>query len=221
MSRVARALGRISPQSSPRTSPKTSRGSRGQDSSGQSSSGQSSSGVDSHAGEYGELIERLFHDSATVAIIGSGCGESAMDVCEEIAAELSGMGKRVILVSVHRLLQSSPEALSEDTVFMPGCAPNVWRWPSFFGRQIESFKPRIPADGESWLDSLRRNFDAVLLDCPALETPPGVAAVAAMADAAVLAVEAARTTKHQMLRDQRALESSGAKLAGCILITAR
>jgi hypothetical protein len=173
------------------------------------------------SGEYTELIERLFHDSAAVAVVGSGCGESAVDVCEGIAAELSGRGKRVVLVSVPRVLQTGPVTLSEETVFMPGATRNVWRWPSFFGQRLESFKSRGASGGESWLDTLRRNFDAVLLDCPALETPPGMAAVAAMADAAVLAVEAARTTKQQMLRDQRALQSGGVKLAGCILIAAR
>jgi hypothetical protein len=37
----------------------------------------------------------------------------------------------------------------------------------------------------------------------------------------VLAVEAARTTKQQMLSDHRALQSGGVRLAGCVLIGAR
>jgi hypothetical protein len=41
-----------------------------------------------------------------------------------------------------------------------------------------------------------------------------------MADAAVFAVES-RSPKQQILRDQRALQLSGVKLAGCILIRAR
>jgi hypothetical protein len=212
MSRISAALGKTFPEASPHTSAHNS-----------AHTSKDSRGVDAgaRAGEYKELIEGLFRESAAVAMVGSGCGESAVDVCEGIAAELAGVGKRVVLVSVQRLLQTGPVTLSEETVFMPGATHNVWRWPSFFGQRIESFKPRGAAGAESWLDALRRNFDAVLLDCPALETPPGVAAVAAMADAAVLVVEAARTTKHQMLRDQRALQSGGVRLAGCILIAAR
>jgi hypothetical protein len=84
----------------------------------------------------------------------------------------------------------------------------------------------------SWLDSLRQDFDSIVLDCPALEIIPGggaigamvdatvlaVAAIAAMADATVLAVDAANTPKQQIVLDQRLLQLSNAKLAGCVLI---
>ena len=53
---------------------------------------------------------------------------------------------------------------------------------------------------------------------PRLTQRPAGAAIGAMADAAVLAVEASRTSKHQILSDQRALQLSGVKLAGCIMI---
>jgi Mrp family chromosome partitioning ATPase len=203
MSRISAVLGKISPESSY-----------------ESSTGAPGAGrAHAREKEYAALIERLLQGPAAVAVIGSGCGEGATDVCEGIAAELSGAGRRVVLVSVHRVLESGPVALSEKTVFMPGAVRNVWRWPSFFGQRMESFQPG--AAGAGWMETLRRNFDVVLLDCPALETPPGVAAVAAAADSAVLAVEAARTTKHQMLRDRHALRASGVNLAGCVLIRAR
>jgi hypothetical protein len=67
---------------------------------------------------------------------------------------------------------------------------------------------------------LRRDYDAVILDCPPVEVSQGVVSIAASARAAVLAVDATRTPKHQILLDQRRLESSGVKLAGCILIKA-
>ena len=174
-----------------------------------------------HPGEYTELIQRLFCGSSVVAIIGAGSGEGVAGVCEGIASELSRLGRRVVLVSVQRLLPMNPITLPDETAFMPGSARNVWLWPSPAGQQIEFFKPRLPAGGENWLDSLRRNFDSVLLDCPDVEAAPLGVAIAARADAAVLAVEAERTPKNQILRDQRALELSGVKLAGCILIDAR
>jgi Mrp family chromosome partitioning ATPase len=68
---------------------------------------------------------------------------------------------------------------------------------------------------------LRRDFDAVLLECPPVETAPAAAAIAAMADATVLVIEACRTTKQQIQRDQQALQLRGVKLAGCILMRRR
>jgi Mrp family chromosome partitioning ATPase len=172
-----------------------------------------------HPGEYTELIQRLFQAPSVVAIIGAGSGAGVTAVCEEIASELSLLGRHVVVVSVQRLLPMDPITLPDETAFMPGSARNVWHWPSPAGRQIEFFKPRLPVGGENWLDALRRNFDSVLLDCPAVETAPLGVAIAARADAALLAVEAANTPKNHILRDQRSLEMSGAKLAGCILIT--
>ena len=96
----------------------------------------------------------------------------------------------------------------------------MWHWPSRPGQQNEFFNFRAPAGPGNWLDSLRGNFDSVLLDCPALEKAPGGVAVGAMAEAAVLAVEA-HTPRIQVLRDQRALQLSGVKLAGCILVNAK
>jgi Mrp family chromosome partitioning ATPase len=171
-----------------------------------------------HSGEYTELIQRLFPGPSVVAIIGAGSADSGTAVCEGIASELSRLGRRVVLVSVQRLLPMDPITLPDETAFMPGPARNVWIWPSPMGQQIEFFKPRLPVGAENWLDALRRNFDSVLLDCPAVESAPLSVAIAARADAAVLAVEAARTPKSQILRDQRSLELSGVKLAGCILI---
>jgi Mrp family chromosome partitioning ATPase len=169
--------------------------------------------------EYTGLIQRLFHSPSVVAVIGTGSGEGVTRICEEIGLELSLLGKRVVLVSVNALLHSSPLDLPDETAFIQGPMRNVWLWPAPVGSHLEFFKPRNPAAlPENWLDSVRRNFDSVLLDCPAVETAPGGAAIGAMADAAVLAVQASRTSKHQILSDQRALQLSGVKLAGCIMI---
>lgn len=170
--------------------------------------------------DYRQLIQRLFHGPAVVAMIGMGSGEGFTGICEDIALELSGSGRRVVLVSVHALLNSTPLALPDETVFAPGAARNVWLWPPHAGQKTERLRSAILKAPNNWLGSLRANFDAVLLRCPSLESAPGGAAIAAMADAAVLAVES-RSPKQQIQRDQRALQLSGVKLAGCILIDAR
>jgi hypothetical protein len=184
---------------------------------------QSSSSIEGPlpSGEYRHLIRRLFAIPSVVAIGGSGPGDDVRKVCDGIAAELAACGKRVVVVPVATALAVNPMEIPDETAFVPGSAPNTWVWPPSNGNQIEFFKYREPVDQESWVGALRRDFDAVLLDCPALGTTPGVGDVMALADAAVLVVEDGRTSKRQLQRDQRALELRGAKLTGCILIKRR
>lgn len=169
------------------------------------------------AGCYSELIRCLFRTPAAVAIVSRG----AALICEDIAAELAAGGKRVVIVPVDALLRMSNVPVPHQADYLPGRIENVWHWPVPAHVRIGFSKSRVPADTIHWLESLRLNFDAVLLDCPALETAPDSAEIAAMADAAVLAVETGVTTKLQVRRDQQALEAKGVKLAGSILIGRR
>src|SRR5580658_3204351 len=84
-------------------------------------------------GDYTQLIQRLFHDSSVVAVIGAGYGDGVTGICESIASELSRQGRRVVLVSVRRLLPMNPITLPDETAFLPGPAQNVWLWPSPLG----------------------------------------------------------------------------------------
>jgi Mrp family chromosome partitioning ATPase len=174
-----------------------------------------------HHKEYAALIQRLFQGRAVVAVMGVSSSEGVTGICEEIASELADLGRRVVVVSVQILLHSSPLAVPNESSFTQGPARNVWYWPSFGGQQVEFFKSRATAGPDNWLDSLRRNFDAVLLDCPSLDTAPGSASIAALAEATVLVVEAAKTPKRELIRTQRALQLSFVKLAGCILTHAK
>ncbi len=120
------------------------------------------------------------------------------------------------------------ETPAAESGFISGTIENVWHWPAPSAHQLRFFKSPArerpgPPDPHKWLDSLRRNFDSVLLSCRALEPEEsepsrGMAGIAAAAETAVLVVEAGRSTKKQILRDQRALQSRGVKLAGCILV---
>jgi Mrp family chromosome partitioning ATPase len=174
------------------------------------------------SGEYLELIRRHFQTRAAVAIVSVGSGQGAGDVCEDIAAELAASGNRVVIVSVEALLRMNPVATPDESGCTLGKTPNVWLWPSAPGGQVEFFKSRGAAEpARTWLDSLRLTFDSVLLDCPAMETAPAAAQLAAMADAAMLVVESGRTTRQQIQHDQRALQLRGVKLTGCILMRRR
>src|ERR1019366_3170183 len=172
------------------------------------------------SGEYLDLIRTLFQSRAVVAVMDSGSGARAPEACRGIAAELAASGNRVVIVQVASLLRMSQ--FPDARACLPGRAPNVSLWPGTAGAPVEFFQspPPEPSAG-NWLSSLRRNFDAVLLDCPPVETAPAAAAIAAMADAAILVVEACRTTKQQIQSDQQALQLRDVKLAGCILMRRR
>lgn len=192
---------------------------------------------------YVELIRRVFHGCSVVAVVGCGI-DDAEGVCDDIAAELAVSGKRVVVVSANKLLNlgeyslpdTNPAVVTPETGFVPGAAPgsapNVWHWPAP-AQQLRFFRspnaPRQgPPDPDKWLNLLRQNFDSVLFSCAALEPEQGkpgpetgITDIAAAADMAVLVVEAGRTTRQRILHDQRALQSRGARLAGCILVRRR
>jgi hypothetical protein len=163
--------------------------------------------------KYGELIHRLFQGPSVVAIVGIGVENGVVGVCEGIASELAASGQRVVIVPVDSLLRS-------ETTLISTSARNVSLWPSPLGRPLEFFNSSElnQANGDGWLDALRRNFDSVLLDCPAVDMMFGVTEVAAMADAVVLVVQAGQTSKQQIQDNKRALQLRGATLAGCILL---
>jgi Mrp family chromosome partitioning ATPase len=174
------------------------------------------------SGEYLDLIQQVFHRPAAVAIVASGAGMGSFGICDGIAAELAASGRRVVVVSADAVLRMKPVTVPDETACVPGNVPNVWVWPARAGLQIPFFRSGgEPAGDGDWIDALRRHFDSILLDCTATPITPSVTQIAARADAVVLVAEAGRTPRPQIHRAQRALEISGAQLAGCILIRRR
>jgi hypothetical protein len=160
------------------------------------------------ASEYLDLIRRLFQAHSVVAVIGSGPVSRAPEACRGIAAELAASGNRVVIVHVEALLRTSQSP--DATACRPGHAPNVSLWPSTSGATVEFFQSPAPAPAAGgWLD------------CPSVDTAPAAGTIAAMADGAVLVVEAGHTTKQQIQSDQQALQLRGVRLAGCILMRRR
>jgi hypothetical protein len=167
-------------------------------------------------GCYADLIRRLFQNPAAVAIVSQGATRS----CEAIAAELAASGKRVIIVLVDRLLRMEHVSVPHQSDHVSGPIGNVWFWPAP-DASIALVQPRVPVAATKCLESLRLNFDAVLLDCPAPRAASGSSEIAAIADCAVLAVEAGVTTKGQVQSDCQLLLANGVKLVGSILIQQR
>ena len=172
-------------------------------------------------GEFAAVIRLLFPAPAAVAIVGTSDSEDAANhVARGLAEELAASGKRVVLVPVKNLLLMNPIGIPDPADFVLGTTPHLWLWPpplsQKVSQKIEFFRPAEPSRKtggvENWLDALRRDFDAVILDCP------GVTEVAAMADAALLAVHAGHTSTEQLRHAQQALQLRGARVVGCILV---
>ena len=170
--------------------------------------------------EYADLVRQLLQGRSVVAVIGSGVESRGPEACRGIATEAAASGKHVVIVDVGALLRS--RQVPDVTGCLPGRAPNVFLWPSGVSSGVDFFQSSAPErSGGNWLGLLRRNFDSVVLDCPPVETAPATAEIAALADAAVLVVEACRATKQKIERDQAALQLRGVKLAGCVLMQRR
>ncbi|MBZ5678034.1 MAG: hypothetical protein LAP61_27635 [Acidobacteriia bacterium] len=169
--------------------------------------------------EFRGLIHRLFHDHSAAALIGPGAGSRTREACWGLAKELAA-DRRVVIVDVDRMLRVNP--LPPTTTCLADRVSNIWHWPPVADGSAES-PHEVPASVEEsdWYSNLRRAFDAVLLNCPALETEPAAAEIAARADSAVLVVEAGKTKKKQIRQDERTLARRGVKLAGCILMKKR
>jgi hypothetical protein len=169
--------------------------------------------------EYAELIRRLFQAPTAVAVIGVDAAERVSEICIGIAVELAGSSRRVLVVSVEKILGMNPISVPDVAGFTPS-APNVWTWQSPAGPRFEIFRSPAPAES-NWLDALRRSFDFILLDCSSVRLEPGAARLAAAADATVLVVRESQTEKQQIRSVQHTLQFNGARVAGSVLIRQR
>ena len=168
--------------------------------------------------EFRGLIHRLFRGHAAAALIGPGAGSGTRDACWRLAKELAA-DRRVVIVDVDRMLRANP--LPPASTCWADRVSNIWHWPALADDSSDSKREVAPAEESDWYSNLRHAFDAVLLDCPALESEPAAAEIAARADSAVLVVEAGKTKKKQIRQDERTLARRGVKLAGCILMNRR
>lgn len=80
--------------------------------------------------------------------------------------------------------------------------------------EAEFFSPQLLQAG---IKALRRNFDHILLDCPALQTSTDALILASLVDGVVLVAEAEETTKEQVTWAMSAIEKAGGKVIGFVL----
>ncbi len=173
----------------------------------------------SRSGRYVELTRRVFRGHSVLAVVGANPGCHSGEVCQWIADDLAGSGYRVVIVDVDSLLQAN--SVPDPQAYTPGRTPNICTWPPAADR-VEFFASQSDAlAGSDWLASLRRDFDAVLLDFRVIPASARATALARLADTAVLITEAGSTTRQQVRRAQRELELQSIHLAGCILMQRR
>ena len=92
------------------------------------------------------------------------------------------------------------------------------------GRRVATERPmRIagwhssPQIRQTYLQSLRSNFDYVIIDCPALSASSDVKALAPNIHGVVVVVDAPRTRVRRIHTSQHVVESAGGKFLGYIL----
>jgi protein-tyrosine kinase len=65
--------------------------------------------------------------------------------------------------------------------------------------------------------ALRWNFDFILIDCPSLATSTEATEMTQIVSGYVLVVEAGRTSREEIARGVKSIESAGGKVLGCVL----
>jgi hypothetical protein len=171
--------------------------------------------------QYPALTDGLLRSSACIALIATESSGACNQLCMRMATELSAANRRVLLVSVSRLLTMSEFVPPDELTMRTLPSSTVSIWPAFEEVSSDNSAPGEFLADARWMNYLRRNFDSTVLDCPPIHSISGVADVAALADLALLVVDGARTPKEDLLRDQRTLLSEGVELSGCILTNTR
>jgi len=131
---------------------------------------------------YLELIRRLFQTAAAVAIVG-GTGlrpGRGLECVRESPAELAASRQPRGRCAGGHAAAHEPVPVPGETAYAPGPAQNVWFWPAPSGAPIEFFKSRVPVGTAQLARFSAPQFNSILLDCPAPETAPGSAEIAAM-----------------------------------------
>lgn len=132
-------------------------------------------------------------------------------VVELLAEELSRQYHcEVAILPSSTLKRSDPKKLPQGYVER---SPNIWVAIS------DDDLHRMPEHGleHVWLSSDSRNFDFILVDCPAISAQASALRWTAAADGCFLVVDAGRTKLDQIDRAQNLLISGNGRLEGIVL----
>jgi Mrp family chromosome partitioning ATPase len=191
-----------------------------------------------------QLLMASLHSGAqklrgvTIVLTSPARGEGVSHVAQLFAIELARHTcRRTLIVDADRLRSLR----TEDYLRMPqNChrtnIDNVWMLPAKksgrlngnngtaadgYGETSSVLMPvastRLENEVSDPFDSLRVNFDNILVDCRPLKYSSEAAVLASTADGVVVVVEAGRTRHEEILNAQRTIEVAGGKLLGFVL----
>jgi Mrp family chromosome partitioning ATPase len=148
----------------------------------------------------------------TSPISGEGVTYVAMQMCKELSRDPK---RRTLYCTIDALSHISPHA--EDEIERR-CLLTVAGFWTLSSRSDEV----TDWDFDPWarravLDPLRRSFDYVIVDCPAVCASADVAGVAGLVNSCLVVVGAGMSTRKQLVYTEQLITSSGGTLGGCIL----
>jgi hypothetical protein len=147
----------------------------------------------------------------TSPIEGEGVSYVSRLLCQQLAGDQVGRAIYCTLAD----LACSPLELELDTLYLLTDS-RFWTL-SGSDRAAQSAWEFNPAIREARIAALRRRFDYVVLDCPAVSHSSDISSVASLVDAVLLVIGAGSSTKRQIAYAQQVIAECGGLLRGCVL----
>lgn len=135
-------------------------------------------------------------------------------LCRELSGDASG---RTLYCTADTLAGSAVEKMADVESHCVRLGAGCWTLDSESILQHRSGWEYSPAIREERLGVLRKQFDYIILDCPAVCTSSAVTAIAPLVDAMLLVVAAGRSTRKQIGYAQQVIALSGGSLKGAVL----
>ena len=147
----------------------------------------------------------------TSPLQGEGVTHVSRLLCRELATDQLG---RTLYCTVDALAHSPLELELESFYILTDGHLWTLAGSDVAAKSAWEFKPTIR---QARMEALRRRFDYVILDCPAVAESSDVVSVAPLVDAVLLVVGAGRSTKRQIDYAQHVIAQCGGQLRGCVL----
>jgi Mrp family chromosome partitioning ATPase len=187
--------------------------------------GQSQYGLLDLSAEIKPLIHKIGASGGTiVTFIAARPGEGTSTVARSFARAFNGdTGKKVLLIETGEDETASDPGIVElaasgrdadEAMINIGSGLFVGKWAT--SSQGKNASGRVIQDKKFW-QSLSNDFDAVIIDAPALQTSLDGIAFAQASHQSVLVVEAETTRKEVVENLRDTLTSAGAKITGVVM----
>lgn len=147
----------------------------------------------------------------TSSIRGEGVTYVSRLLCRDLAGDQFG---RTLYCTSDALANASLAHGSEDHYSVTDAG--YWTLTSSDAGAASSwdFNPSVRS---ARLETLRKRFDYIVLDCPAISEAGDLAGVGSLADSILLVVGAGQSTKQQLAYTQQVISELGGTLQGCVL----